>query len=1176
MYKPALMIGLGGTGQLTLRHLKAELLGSETRQMPQQIKLIALDTVQDDRRSDDQKTKLAALRTELDPGEYFWIGGNVYDYTREVAHGQHPHVASWYQANTYLKILPPAAFTLQRGAGQLRQFGRLAVFKDVQAPAMSNIRQLIDMAITEIRGAGFIPGLDVFLVSSVVGGTGAGMFVDLAYLIRQIAKYSHNNLSVTLRGFLVLPEVFSAIPGGVKDSMRARAFAAMRENKRFMIDFDWATGYPMYYHAQGSGGIWHSEMHTKLFDFLYHIDGQRANNPLTNVLPEFGVTPTIADAIAAMLDKPVDSAEDRYAQHGANVIVQAGQEQNQIGGTAFDATLGTYTISLPMHYLLEGLGYQLALQAMEAFLAPSNKDEDGYPTDLAPDQNLEIGEGTRGRDNAIHFLQASEVQAWQGEEKVANTLLLKEVLRIATRYSPQNTNLVQKLALREVKGWEIHLDPPGSSAEVVAVRERVRKELDSQLTTSIQPRNRTEKPQDVQARITPHVERYKGLHLGRENTRTGQRVGGQYRQALDEYATIHQERFRLMLRLETINILNGSEGGSQLEYKKGKLGYLLDFYYGIERILGLSLKAINEAKELREARQIRQRAVSNVQIKRRDMEREPENWLDKLGWAKKAFRSQDDYLKAEQQLIDVTKVEIITDTVRGIVSNMIAHVADLRANAENWSRVLGIGYDSLYSMLLRGQRQVNEMIHAEDQVKVRQIVWNQDYQNQLMNKYAVELTNGLENVLESLNWHYHHRRMGDHDVHELRLVVNLPERDRDEATMRLENQAHNLELALAPCRQIFGGAWQQESILKYLMNTYPRPEDLAGELVANSGPLLSISGGKPVPANYLHVAFGNDNREREYLDRVRAQLTKLSGASGKLNDVVNSADRFSCRLVYTLDLIPLHEINSYRAGLQPYRAYTETVGDGQMPGKLGRETLHIFPAEVYAAGLESRLGEINHPPREFHNDVVLQLENIEEFRLFVRCWAYEVVSRNREDRSGTYYHYYGLNLSDEDGTDIFGHKRESKFYLTLPDPAPPSVFDALKTFNYVRQDVRPDFQQRLDYGQVKVALEKARRRKVKELVEKGVQIESPIRELLQDPSLPQADQERVKVLLAERAHLKQMQQALEPDLAEEKSGQRVSVRLRDVSTIFYLTLQDDIRSVEEAVRQILEASRGLG
>lgn len=1170
MYRPALVIGLGGTGVLALRHLKAELLGSEHRKLPPQVKLIALDTVQEQGASVEGGTQLAALRTELEPGEYHWIGGDVHAYVRQVERGEHPHMSSWFQAETYLKVLPRAAFVLQRGAGQLRQFGRLAIFKDVSAPAQSSIYNLISRAITDIRGTGYFESLDVYLVGSVAGGTGAGMFVDIAYLVRRIAEVDHNNLAANLKGFLVLPEAFSAIPGGIKPSMRARGLAAMRENKRFMVDFDYAEGYPMHYHSTGRGGIWRNAITTKLFDFLYHIDGRRSQNPLTNVMPEFGVAPTIADAIAAMLDKPEKEVENRYAQHTQNVITQAsemGMAVGATGSTAFDSAVGTFTITLPMHHIIEGLSYRLALEAMDALLTPDKKDEDGFVTRLAPDANAEVA-GVRGRDAAPRFLEASEVQDWRSGEKVAGTQFLKEVLRIATQYSPNNPALVQELSARPVKAWEIHLEPPGDTAEIRAVRERVQRELESQLEQDVPPASRGERPADALNRILRGVEAYKGYHLGREDPRTGQRVGGQYRLALEEYSVIHLERFRLMLQLECMNILNGGMNPEDpaSTHKGGKLGYLLDFLGSIEEHLGIFLKAINEARKIRESRQMRTAAVRSVSAARREMEQKPGGFLGA------GARRQSHYLNAGQRLIDLIRASVIEDITRSTVQRMLEHNQELRASAESWARTLGIGFDSLYGRLLRGRRQVANMVRAENEVRVREVIWDADYEERLHQKYAQELASGLDDYMKGLTWRYERRRVGTSEEFRFHLVVRVP--DEEPELLGLKDQERNLELLLTPSRAVFKPAWQQESVLKYLMEKYPRPEDLARQLTEKNGPLLALRGGQVVPANYLHVSYGNDPQEGTYLEAVKLAVERITQAKGKLSDIINSADRFKCRLINTLDLVPLEEIESYRDSQPVYRSYIENVeGRGGGRGRLGRETLHIFPAEVNAAKFESRLGELNMPPREFHNDVVLQLEDIDRFRLFVRCWAFEVVTRDRRiGEGGGYENYIILDLPEERLRDsAFDREEAKKLFLTAPASGPPDLLAALKTFNYLRKDVRPDYLDPIDYPRVRRALDTGRQQATDRLLEEGVAITDEWTHKRLE-ALPPGEQERVRHLYAERKLIMDRQEELKRDALSTE----VPITLSDVSTVFYLTLADDVASIELAIDDILKASRGLG
>lgn len=1161
MYKPGLIIGLGGTGVLTLRHLKAELLGTEQRKMPDNVRILALDTVQEQGRSfQAEKTKLAALRTELEPGEYFWIGGDVYDFAEEVQDRKHPHIGTWFQAETYLKLLPRSVFTLQQGAGQLRQFGRLAVFKDVAAPSMSNIKNLISRAISDIRRAQTVPTLDVFLVGSLAGGTGAGMFADMAHLVRRIAAEEHR-MGVRLRGFLVLPEAFKAIPGGVKPSMRARAFACLRENKRFMVDWPWDIGYPLYYHERDEGPIWHHELKTKLFDFVYYVDGQRTNNPLTDALPEFGVTASIGDAVAAMLDRDrTEGVEDRYAQHGANVVVAAGQEASQttIGRTSFDGAIGTYTVTLPMHHILEGLSYRLALEALEVLLAPSAKDDDGFPTALAPDRNQEAG-NMRGREGASAFLSSDSVQAWGVEERVSNTPFFKELLRVAIRYGPANPGLIAELAARDPATWEGYLDPPGADPAVMQVRTQVQKELSSRLSDAVPKGARGERPEEAMGRILAQTERYKAAHLGREDARTGQRIGGSYRGSLEQFTDFQMSRFRAMLRIECLNALNGGlNPNDPQQVKKGaKPGYLMDFLGGLETIVATFIKALTEAKSLRDKQQLKGAAEGAVMSTRRALEQKPGGWG--------AGRRQEDYLRAEQRLIDVLKTDICSDVVRSLAQEMLEHVQLLKSSVESWTRTLALGYDSLYARVARGRRQVAEMVQAENLVRVRNIVWEEEYERALYEKYAQEQQEGLEAVLNGLTWKYEEKRAGARTIYGFQFKVQTP---GAEELLGLTGQEHNLEVLLDPCRAIFSEAWQAESVLKYLMRRYPIAEDLADELWRQSGTLLEVRGGTPVPANYLHVAYGREPAERDYLDRVKLRLANNSGAQGELSAVIDSSDHFRLRLVNTQDLVPLDQTDAWVGGQDPYRAYVEEVQTREGGrGRLGRETLHVFPAEVNAAKFEARLSELRQPPRELHNDLVLQLEDTERLRLFVRSWTFGVIRQEHEARDGGHYNYYALVLPPEQAEDVvFGTRGERQLYLTSPKPGDPDSLEALKAFNYTRKDVRPEHYEVIDYERTRRALTVARQNKVKDILKQEggelAGLEEEQRPILAQrlAGLPDADRQYARRLLAEHAHLKQTQGELHKQLDKATTDLQ-----RDTATVFWLALGDDIRGLEVAI-----------
>lgn len=1150
MFKPALVIGLGGTGVLSLRHLKASMLAaSQTRDLPKHVKLIAIDTVNDKVTSPSGESKLASLQVQLEPGEYYWVGGNIWDYSRQVEAGDHPQVSSWFQASTYRRVLQKAAFDLQRGAGQLRQFGRVAIFKDVGSPGESKIVSLLKNALRDIRTE--VPNLgnlDIYIIASVAGGTGAGMFVDLAWIARQYAKQEHS-LNTTVRGFLVLPESFGAIPGGVKESMRARAAAAMRENKRFMVDFEPEIGYPLYYHRSGNDPVWRGKIDHKLFDFLYHIDGHREVNPLDKFLPDVGVTPTIADAISAFIDKASDVSEDRYAQHTTNVMTAAGIASSARGRTAFDSAIGTYTLVLPIHHMIESLTYKLALEALEAMLVPVEKDSNGYPTLLAMDQNPEAP-NVRGRTAALRLLQAADVQSWTGQEKASGTPLLKEILRVATAYSSTNNSLIAELATRNVTGWEPSLDPGGTTPQIQAMRTRVSNEIHSQLMNDVPVSKGGEKPQDGLTRIQSGVDLYKSFHLGNEDRNTGQRIGGKFQEGLSEYSFHHLERFRVMLRIECLNILNGGMHPDHpaSTIRKGKLGYLIDYLSGLEAAFGLFIKALNEAHAEREKRQILKGAEGAANGARLALMQRASGF----GWTGR----QRSYLEAEQRQIDVVRAIMMADAARNCAQAMLDHARALREDAESWARVLGLGYDSLYGRLQRSRGQLAELVRADADVKVREILWDETYMNGLYTKYAVQIKNGLNELLSSWSWRYEERQMGDREEYHFQFVAGD---ERLGQTM----QERNLDLILVPSRKIFAGAWNQESILGYLMNRYRLAEDLGQLLLDHNAPLLEKRDGQgsPVPANYLHMAYGDSPEEGDYLDRLRRRLEQ-NGAAAELNAIINSADRFKARYVTTLDLIPLERIESYQRGLPVYRVYTEEVTGLDSAGRLGREALHVFPAEVNATQYESRLGQLAQPIREFHNDVVMQLEDLTRLRLFIRSWAYGVIRETIYETGGGREQYYLLELPPEK-KDIFADKDPLCIFLTRPSTQQPSLLEALKRFNYIGKDARLEMNIKIDYDRVIEAQKSARETKINAQLA-NVQLPSEISARVAELS----ESERTSVLRywVDREYLVKMRDE-QKSRAAYTAGQAVS-RDNDLAVVFYLTLADEVTALENEIRRL--------
>jgi len=303
MSRPGLIVGLGGTGQWVLTWLKRDLMLSNGGEVPDNVRLLAIDTspqmeadvrpVAEEREA--EAVKLGAVK--LTPEEFIYVGGDSLPLADQVKQGSYEIIGRWYQAQRWLDMLPPASFVLDDGAGRIRQFGRMAVFKDVlNEAADSKIWSLLFNAIDRVRQQTSKENrLEIILVSSLAGGTGSGMSIDIALLLRLMAeKYAPHHI---LRGFFALPSVFTTSP---QTDMLARTFAAWRELNRFMVvDSDFAM--PVIDYVQGHQD-YRISPEKRIFDACSLVDYKRVGKPLS-ADAQYGVHPMVAEIIRVLLDE---------------------------------------------------------------------------------------------------------------------------------------------------------------------------------------------------------------------------------------------------------------------------------------------------------------------------------------------------------------------------------------------------------------------------------------------------------------------------------------------------------------------------------------------------------------------------------------------------------------------------------------------------------------------------------------------------------------------------------------------------------------------------------------------------------------------------------------------------------------------------------------------------------
>jgi len=234
MLKPAIIIGLGGTGNQVVRRLK-QLVNEQYGGTPTLLNFLVADT--DDATFNDQSWSPLPPLSELeraplnDPQVPF---ADVRDNP-----GAYPEIHDWLSPAVDVGLLDK-----QQGAGQVRMLGRLALYKsfDFFGRRLEHFFercQKIQTLLEAMRRYDFNVETDpvVYLVSSVCGGQGAGSFVDAAVALRELASTRFPRLN--LIGVLTLPSVYSdRVPRENWPKVCANAHASMKEVDYLMHSSD--------------------------------------------------------------------------------------------------------------------------------------------------------------------------------------------------------------------------------------------------------------------------------------------------------------------------------------------------------------------------------------------------------------------------------------------------------------------------------------------------------------------------------------------------------------------------------------------------------------------------------------------------------------------------------------------------------------------------------------------------------------------------------------------------------------------------------------------------------------------------------------------------------------------------------------------------------------------------
>jgi len=226
-------IGLGGTGRDVLMRIRRLIVDSygDLTQLPI-VSFVHIDT-------DKAATQVAGIRTgstyhgvdlsfrevekvcaTMSSSEVTMFIQGLERRSAYERHGPYDHIGIWFPPQLLRNIK-----AVEEGAKGIRPVGRLAFFHNYQ-----KIKTAVESAEKRTRGHEPLllksglrvePGLNIFVVGSLCGGTGSGMFLDVAYSLRHL----YGGQGAQIVGYLVIsPDLYGNTP-----NMSANTYAALKE-----------------------------------------------------------------------------------------------------------------------------------------------------------------------------------------------------------------------------------------------------------------------------------------------------------------------------------------------------------------------------------------------------------------------------------------------------------------------------------------------------------------------------------------------------------------------------------------------------------------------------------------------------------------------------------------------------------------------------------------------------------------------------------------------------------------------------------------------------------------------------------------------------------------------------------------------------------------------------------
>ncbi|MGG0275179.1 tubulin-like doman-containing protein [Bacillus rhizoplanae] len=205
---PTILIGLGGIGSTVTHDIYRKLPKERRKKVAMHVFDTDINTLSHFQHIRKFVTQTSSSKT---PREYM---------------AEDPTIPDWFPIDPTVLDKP-----LTEGAGQLRVISRLALRAAMKEDKLTAFWQEIEK-IFPVTSDTTEYGVRVIIVTSLAGGTGSGMFLQIALYLREMLRKKLQHHNILIRGAFLLPDVLvktRTISGKEFETVQANGYASLKE-----------------------------------------------------------------------------------------------------------------------------------------------------------------------------------------------------------------------------------------------------------------------------------------------------------------------------------------------------------------------------------------------------------------------------------------------------------------------------------------------------------------------------------------------------------------------------------------------------------------------------------------------------------------------------------------------------------------------------------------------------------------------------------------------------------------------------------------------------------------------------------------------------------------------------------------------------------------------------------